>query len=166
VYVFTGLRKICKTDDELAAILAHEITHAEQHHFAKQYKKTSKQSLGVGIFSAVLGLPNIASTALDLLNFGMAQRYSRSHEYEADRAGMERMLRAGFNPNAMVNLLDKLSRESQNLSGLDKWFGSHPDGPKRVAASKQQLQALRAVPGNQIPPADETPALTSATSGG
>jgi predicted Zn-dependent protease len=151
VYVFTGLRKIAQTDDELAAILAHEITHAEQHHYARQYSRASKRGLGLSILTAVAGLPNIAASALDIVNFGLSQKYSRSHEFESDRVGMERMARAGFNPEAMVSLLDKLSKESGDTDTLDKWFGSHPDGAKRVDAAKSEAAEIRRLQGQQSP---------------
>lgn len=142
VYVFTGLRKIAQTDDELAAILAHEITHAEEHHFARQYARASKRGIGLSIFSAVVGLPNIAAQALDIVNFGLSQKYSRAHEFESDKLGMQRMARAGFNPQGMVTLLDKLSKESQSSGTLDKWFGSHPDGARRVEAAKREATEI------------------------
>ena len=149
VYVFTGLRKIAQTDDELAAILAHEITHAEQHHYAKQYGRASKRGILLGVVTAVAGLPNIAATALDIVNFGLSQKYSRSHEFESDKLGMQRMARAGFNPQGMVTLLDKLSKESQSSGTLDKWFGSHPDGAKRVEAAKREAVEISKLQGQQ-----------------
>jgi predicted Zn-dependent protease len=105
VYVFTGLRKVAQTDDELAAVLAHEITHAEAHHYARQYKKASKRGALLGVFSMVVGMPNLAQNVLGLIDFSMTQKYSRSHELEADQAGMMRMARAGFDPQGMVSLL-------------------------------------------------------------
>ncbi|MGI8711252.1 MAG: M48 family metalloprotease, partial [Acidimicrobiales bacterium] len=55
VYVYTGLRKVASNDDELAAVLAHEITHAEEHHYASQYKKSSRRGLLLGVGSLLLG---------------------------------------------------------------------------------------------------------------
>lgn len=143
IYVFTGLRKVARTDDELAAILAHEITHAEEHHFARQYSKASKRGAVLGILSAVVGLPNIAAQALGIIDFSMTQKYSRTHEYDADHRGMARMARAGFNPQGMVSLLENLSKEDRKSSKLDQWFGDHPDNAKRVAAAQQELISLR-----------------------
>ena len=138
VYVYTGLRKVVRTDDELASILAHEITHAEQHHYARQYAKDSKRGAIVGLGSLLLGLPGLASQSLELLSYSVGQRYSRDHEYEADRLGLERMKRAGFDPNAMVTVLQRLS-DDEDRDGLDQWLADHPEGKKRVAAIKAQL---------------------------
>jgi len=143
VYVYTGIRKIAQTDDELAAILAHEITHAEQHHYAKQYKKSAKRGLLLGIGGAIAGLPNLAQQALGILDFSMTQKYSRQSETESDSLGMKRMARAGFNPQGMVSLLQKLSLENKNGGTIDKWFRSHPEGAKRAAAAQLETAEVR-----------------------
>ncbi len=141
VYVNTGMRKIVSNDDELAAVLAHEITHAEQQHYAKQYAKSSKRGLLFSVAAAVIGLPQIGQQAVGLLDAAIGQKYSRVDEYEADKLGLSRMARAGFKPTAMISLLEKLQKEERGDGG---WFASHPDGDKRVAAAKRELAALPA----------------------
>lgn len=143
VYVFTGLSKIARNDDELAAVLAHEITHAEQHHFAKQYSKASKRGALLSIVSIAAGLPSIAQNALGLVDFAMTQKYSRTSEDEADRMGLERMARAGFNPRGMVTLLERLDRQDGDQKRVDKWFASHPDGKARVERVQAMLSSLQ-----------------------
>ena len=142
IYVFTGLRKIVKTDDELAAVLSHEITHAENHHYAKQTEKSTKRSTLLGIGSILLGLPGIAQAAVGLLDQSMTARYSREHEYEADSVGLARMKRAGFDGTAMVGVLERLANED-NATGMDRWMSDHPEGKKRVVAVKNQLATLK-----------------------
>ncbi|HEX9997314.1 MAG TPA: M48 family metalloprotease [Abditibacterium sp.] len=140
IFVYTGLRKIVKNDDELAAVLAHEITHAEEHHYAKQYAKSSKRGAILGAVSIFAGLPGIASQALGILDFSMSQKYSREHEYEADREGLLRMKRAGFKPEAMATVLQRLAEEDN--SDMDQWMSDHPEGKKRVAAIQTLLLRL------------------------
>lgn len=151
VYVYTGLRKVAQTDSELAAVLAHEITHAEQHHFARQYKKASKRGFALSILSMAVGLPNLAQEALGLVDFALTQRYSREHESEADRLGMKRMVRAGFDPQGMVSLLDKLNKDSQKGDVFNKWFGDHPDGPRRIANAQAELTELKTLESQHDP---------------
>ena len=141
--MFTGIRKVAQTDDELAAILAHEITHAEQHHYAKQYGKASKRGLLLNVLTLAVGMPNVAQQALGLLDLAMTQKYSRTQETEADMAGMARMARAGFNPAAMVTLLERLAKEDQSGGTLDNWFGDHPDADRRIGRARSQLTALQ-----------------------
>ncbi len=144
VFVYTGLSKIARNDDELAAVLAHEITHAEQHHFAKQYSKASKRGALLSIVSIAAGLPNLAQNVLGLVDYAMTQKYSRASEDEADHLGMERMMRAGFNPQGMVSLLQRLEHEDGQQKRVDKWFSSHPEGSVRVRHAEAELAMLRA----------------------
>lgn len=139
VYVYTGLRKIVRTDDELAAILGHEITHAEEEHYAKQYTKSSKRSTILGIGSLLLGLPPLAQQAVGMVDFGLTQKYSREQESEADREGFFRMKRAGYDPHAMETVLKRLADEDDR-DGLDKWMSDHPEGKKRVAQIDELLK--------------------------
>ena len=143
IFVYTGLRKVVKTDDELASVLAHEITHAEEHHYAKQYSKDSKRGAFLGIGSILLGLPGIAQQGLGLLDAGMSAKYSRGNESEADKEGALRMKRAGFDPNAMVTVLTRLSNEDSG-NDLDRWLSDHPEGKKRAAAIQALIPTLPA----------------------
>ncbi len=141
IFVYTGLRKVVKTDDELAAVLAHEITHAEEHHYAKQFSKSSKRGALIGAVSIFAGLPGAASQALSIVDFSMSQKYSRENESQADTEGLFRMKRAGFDPNAMVTVLQRLSEEDD--SGIDQWMSDHPEGKKRVAKIQALLPTLK-----------------------
>ncbi len=143
IFVYTGLRKVVKTDDELASVLSHEITHAEEHHYAKQYAKQSKRGAILGIGSILLGLPGIAQQGLGLLDAGLSAKYSRGHEAEADKEGAARMKRAGFDPNAMVTVLTRLSNEDSN-NDIDRWLSDHPEGKKRAAAVAALIPTLPA----------------------
>jgi len=146
VYVYTGLRQVAPTEDELAAVLAHEITHAEEHHYAEQSRKSSRRGLLLGIGSLLLGLPNWANQTLGLLDFARTQKYSRAQEAEADRIGMERLARAGYDPAGMVSLLDKLAQQDESSGTLNAWFGSHPDASGRAAAARALLLKMHAAP--------------------
>ncbi len=141
IFVYTGLRKVVKTDDELAAVLAHEITHAEGHHYAKQYSKSSKRGALLGVASIFAGLPPLASQALGILDFSMTQKYSRGNESEADSEGLYRMKRAGFDPGAMVTVLKRLADEDNG--DVDQWMSDHPEGKNRVAKIQALLPTLK-----------------------
>ncbi len=151
VYVYTGLRKVAQTDDELAAVLAHEITHAEQHHLAKQYKKSATRGAILGIFSMAVGLPDLGQQVLGLADLAVGQKYARGEELEADNLGVKRMVRAGFDPHGMETLLDKLSKEDQSSNQLDRWFADHPEGAKRVAAVQKELGEIPALQAQNDP---------------
>jgi len=148
VFVYTGLRKVVKTDDELASVLAHEITHAELHHYAKQYSKTSKRETFLGIASIFVPMGALGQTVLGLGDAAFSAHYSRGDEAQADREGAARMKRAGFDPNAMVTVLTRLANEDSG-DGLDKWLSDHPEGKKRAAAIQALIPTLPANPVSQ-----------------
>ena len=144
VYVYTGLRKVVKTDDELAAVLAHEITHAENHHYAKQYGSASKRGAILGIASILFGAPPLVNQAVGLADTAITQKYSRSDEYEADRLGMERMTRAGFDPRGMVALLQNMKTIETGKTGPG-WLSDHPDAPNRVTAANREYSLIQSL---------------------
>lgn len=156
IYVYTGLRKVVKTDDELAAVLAHEITHAEQHHYAKASAKSNGRGTLLAVGSILLGLPPVLGQALSIGSDAMTQKYSRSAEYEADREGLARMERAGFKPDAMINVLQRLANEDETDS-LFQWMSDHPEGKKRVAAIQALLPKVKASGGAVPAPAPGAP---------
>lgn len=145
VFVYTGIRKVAQSDDQLAAVLAHEITHAEEHHYAKQYSKSSKRGLLLGVLTAVVGVPYAASQVIGIADFAATARYSRVLESEADKKGLLRMARAGFDPHGMEQLLSNLEKEDRDSNGLNKWFTDHPATEKRLEDVKTLMpQAVAA----------------------
>ena len=156
IYVYTGMRKVVKTDDELAAVLAHEITHAEKHHYAKASAKSNGRGTLLAVGSILLGVPPVLGQALSLGSDAMTQKYGRSNEYQADREGLARMERAGFDPNGMINVLQRLSNEEETDS-LFQWLSDHPEGKKRVAAVQSLLPKVIASGGAVPAPAPGAP---------
>jgi predicted Zn-dependent protease len=79
-----------------------------------------------------------------LIDYSMTQKYSRTHEYESDRLGMERMIRAGFDPQGMVSLLEKMSKEDRGSGKLIGWMRSHPEGRARMEAVQRAITEAKA----------------------
>ena len=156
IYVYTGLRKVVKTDDELAAVMAHEITHAEDHHYAKASAKSNGRGTLITLGSVLLGLPALANQVLSIGDYAMTQKYGRGNEYQADREGLARMKRAGFDPNAMITVLQRLANEDSGDS-LDQWMSDHPEGKKRVKAIEALLPQVEKSGGAVPPPAPGSP---------
>ena len=156
IYIYTGMRKIIKTDDELAAVLAHEITHAEEHHYAKASAKSNGRNTLLTVGSILLGLPPVLGQALSIGSDAMTQKHSRSAEYEADRKGLARMERAGFKPEAMATVLQRLAEEDETDS-LFRWMASHPEGKKRAAIVRELLPKVKASGGSVPAPVAGAP---------
>ncbi len=144
VYVFTGLAKAAKTEDEIAAVLAHEITHAHDHHWARQYEKQFTRDILLTLGLMATGAGSFVRNVTDLLNFAIGQRYSRKDEQSADDKGMELMAAAGFNPEGMVSLLENLDKYSQRDPKLLQWMSDHPQILRRIERAKERFAELKA----------------------
>ena len=131
--MYTGLlNKLQPTDDELAAVMGHEIAHALREHSREQISRQMGTQLGVGIVGALLGIgelgQSIAGTVADVtLNLPK----SRTAEVEADRIGVELAARAGFDPRAAVTLWEKMGKASEG-GGPPKFLSTHPSHEDRI----------------------------------
>ena len=124
--VYSGLIERLKvTDDELAAVMGHEIAHALREHGRERASQAVVQSLGLAVIGAALG---INESALDLvgvvtdLTFNLPN--SREHEREADRIGVELAARAGYDPRAAVTLWQKMGQTGG--SAPPQFLSTHP----------------------------------------
>lgn len=153
LYVHTGLLKAAQSETEVAAVMAHEISHAVARHGTRQMTQQYGYSL---VLSLVLGQnPNMLTQLAGEL-FGKAgmMSYSREYENQADFLGVETMSKAGYNPQGMVSFFQKLDAMSkQNSSSLAKFFSSHPLTSERI----QRVQAeIGKLPPRSYPLVDNT----------
>jgi predicted Zn-dependent protease len=130
--VYTGLiQKLQATDDELAAVMGHEIAHALREHSRERVSRQMGTQMAVGIAGALFGVGElgqdlgnmVADVTLNLPN-------SRLHETEADRIGVELAARAGYDPRAAVRLWEKMAK--LNDSQPPKWLSTHPPHEDRI----------------------------------
>jgi predicted Zn-dependent protease len=145
IMVYTGLiDKLNATDDELAAVMGHEIAHALREHGRERMSQAYAQQaaiIGLGVLlgansktrdsagGAVQMATAVSTVALTLPN-------SREAEREADRMGLELAARAGYNPNAAISLWKKMG--AQGGSKPPEWMSTHPSDASRT----QDLQRL------------------------
>ncbi|HSN41892.1 MAG TPA: M48 family metallopeptidase, partial [Burkholderiales bacterium] len=132
IAVYTGLLdKLRPSDDELAAVLGHEIAHALREHGRERASQQAAQQIAVGVIGAAVGLGSLGSNVADLVadvTFGLP--YSREFEREADRIGVELAARAGYDPRAAVTLWQKMSK---NGGGEPLQFlSTHPSSESRI----------------------------------
>ena len=110
IMFYTGLvQRLSLSDDEIAAVMGHEISHALREHSREQVSQAIAAQAAIDVGTAVLGLgagsADIAGMVYQSL---IATRFSRSDESEADRMGLELMARAGYDPRAAVRLWQKM----------------------------------------------------------
>lgn len=132
IYVTQGLLDFADTEDEVIAVMAHEIGHVVNRDSIKSFKKSILYSLAVSIIggqSETWG--DLAGLGLGLLSL----RYSRVDEYEADDSGCALAYRAGYNPQGMTDFLHKLHvdlKDGRSASFLEVLLSTHPYTPRRV----------------------------------
>jgi predicted Zn-dependent protease len=140
--IYTGLiQKLNATDDEIAAVMGHEISHALREHSREQISRQMSTQLGVGVVGALLGIGDLGqSIAGQVANVTLNLPNSRQAETEADRLGVELAARAGFNPEAAVGLWEKMSKLGS--SQPPKWLSTHPPHQDRINDLRQYAQKV------------------------
>ena len=131
--MYTGLiQKLNATDDEIAAVMGHEIGHALREHARERMSRQMGTQLGVGLIGALFGIGELGQgIAGQVANVTLNLPKSREAETEADRIGVELAARAGFDPNAAVSLWEKMGK----LAGGQppKWLSTHPPHGDRIS---------------------------------
>jgi len=144
IAVYTGLlTKLNPTDDELAAVMGHEIAHALREHGRERASEQMAQQLGVGVLGVALGLGDLgAQLTQTLLDVTLSLPHSRTQETEADRIGVELAARSAYDPRAAVSLWEKMGK----LGGgkPPEWMSTHPSDQNRI--SDLQSYSARVMP--------------------
>jgi predicted Zn-dependent protease len=132
IAVYTGmLDRLRVTDDELAAVLGHEIAHALREHGRERASQQVAQSAVIGIGGALLGLGETGTDLAQVVtHVTLTLPNSREHEREADHIGVELAARAGYDPRAAVTLWQKMGQ----LGGGQppQFLSTHPSPENRA----------------------------------
>lgn len=140
IMVFSGLaEKLKATDDELAAVIGHEIAHALREHGRERMSQAYIQQFGLQALATGIG-GNAGNMAAQGAGLGSQLLFSmpngREQEREADRMGLELAARAGYNPEAAVSLWKKMM--AANKEAPPEFLSTHPSSENRI----KDLQAL------------------------
>lgn len=142
VFFYTGLLDKMQTEDQVAAVVGHELIHVRKEHWANMYAKSQKESLLLNV-ALILGRAN--RTIADLSNLGRQVfndlRYSRNAETESDDQGMQLMVRAGYNPEGMADTFRLLKKISQGGKGWE-FLSDHPDDDRRIKRVEENILKL------------------------
>ncbi|MFN7835275.1 MAG: M48 family metallopeptidase [Burkholderiaceae bacterium] len=133
IAVYSGLiEKLNLTDDEIAAVMGHEIAHALREHSREQASEQMVTGVGLSIGGALLGLNQAQMSLADtVMNVTIGLPHSRKHEVEADRMGVELAARAGYDPHAAVSLWKKMG-SAAGSSGPPEFLSTHPAPENRL----------------------------------
>ena len=142
MFVNVGTITAASNEAELAAVMAHEMSHVYMQHSAKQVGKAQKTEAIASIAGAILGSTEkgvVGSLAQEGLVFGaqgLILKYSRTDEAQADAVGAVILYKAGYNPQAMADFFKKLA--SQGSSG-PQFLSDHPNPGNREAAIQKEI---------------------------
>ena len=164
-----GLVLTASSEDEVAGVLAHEISHVTQRHVLRAVERAKRDQLP--IMMAMLGAI-VAAQSSNSRNSGdaitaavvgsqalAAQRqidYTRSNEAEADRVGIQTLYRSGYDVNGMANFFERMARATRGNSGgytMPAYLQSHPVTTIRISEARDRADRLR----------KERPRLTTST---
>lgn len=137
IFITIGMLEELESEAQLAAILGHEITHV----VARDTSVVMSREIGIDILLAAVTseqTPAGVLTAADLTHQILGLGYSRKDEREADLGGLNYMVRAGYNPYAMVETMQMLEDQRQNRT-ID-FFSTHPNPENRIGYLKQQIE--------------------------
>jgi len=137
------LSKLQLDDDEVAAIMGHEVSHALLEHARERMGKTTATRLGVELGAALFGLGNAGRMVGDLGGQLLSLKFSRDDESEADSLGLILAAKAGYNPRAGVSLWQKMLQASKGAP--PQWLSTHPSGEARIREIENRLSVVEPI---------------------
>jgi predicted Zn-dependent protease len=149
--VNTGLLMLSQSESELASVLSHERSHVTQHHLARMISGRKYDSLAAMAAVAVAILaardnPQAAQAGIVGAQGGLMQRqldFTREHEKEADRIGLDLLQQSGFDPHAMPSFFERLQKATQLVEGdTPSYLRTHPLTTERVADVGNRVQRI------------------------
>lgn len=140
IRVFKDLTDVISSDDELAAVLSHEIAHIINRHTRKAYLTKTPIILGTIVLAgaATFATGGVAApVAVGLGGKALSRPIDRGMETDADLTGLNLMVKAGYNPLAMETLMTKMTGDAGVVTSF---FSTHPLGTKRIAHIHEAIQ--------------------------
>ena len=140
IFFTTGIVEALKTDSELAAVMAHEMIHADRKHSLRMAAESGKITLGAlavmilsGGAAAPVALAQVAQTAI-------TSAYTKELESEADRLGLDALIESGYSPSGMITLFEHFMAEEYRQPIVDYGiYMNHPDTPQRLDRAVKTL---------------------------
>jgi Zn-dependent protease with chaperone function len=150
VFVNRGAIETADNEAELAAVMAHELSHVALRHGTNQATKAQAAQAGVGIFGALFGGSSGGALLTQLGSFtagGVLLKYSRGAETQADVMGTQVLYDSGYDPRAMAQFFEKLNQETKGKNPPE-FLSDHPNPENRVERVDEEIEKLGGVPPN------------------
>ncbi|RYD77651.1 MAG: M48 family peptidase [Sphingobacteriales bacterium] len=144
VFITMGLLKLLQTPGELAGVLGHEIGHVIARHSAEQMAKTQlTQGLSGAAVMATYDPSNPSTQAgpavAALIGNLVNMKFGRDDELEADRLGVRLIGQAGYDPNAMINVM-KILQQAAGSNSQPEFFSTHPNPENRITMIQTAIE--------------------------
>ncbi len=146
VVFYTGMFSVIENNEQLAAVMSHEIAHVLLKHSSMRNKANKilnvPQKLGKNLFGDLV--PKNVQGVLDTVhetgkNLTVMMPYSREQESEADREGVKLMIRAGYNPYEAIKLWENIKKISKNSQEIPEFLSTHPSNNHRITTIKNTI---------------------------
>jgi predicted Zn-dependent protease len=136
---YSGILETLKlSDDEVAIVMGHEMSHALREHSRARLAQQAATNIGANLLSQVFGLSGTGNAILGASANLLGLRFSRDDETEADAVGLDLAARAGYDPRAGITLWQKM--QATHAGGTaPEWLSSHPADGNRVAEIERRL---------------------------
>ncbi|AZQ83667.1 M48 family peptidase [Colwellia sp. Arc7-635] len=141
--VYTGILKVAETQDQLGAIIGHEVGHVIESHSNERLSSNQASQMGLSLVNVLLESQNVESrntvmAGLGLgMQYGVLMPYGRSHESEADIVGQDLMAKSGFDPKASIKLWQNMAKVSQGAPL--EFMSTHPSNATRIKQLTEHL---------------------------
>ena len=136
-FYFGILEQLQLSDDEVAMIMGHEMTHALREHARERLGKTMATRGAIEVGAAIFGLGGLSRLAADMGGQLLTLKFGREDESEADLVGIELAARAGYDPRSGVTLWQKMAAASKGAP--PQFISTHPSGPTRISDIEKNL---------------------------
>ncbi len=155
IFIHSGLLLMSDNESELAGVLAHEIAHITQRHSSRTLADMTKVSVPIllGMVGALIAAKGNghASQAIIASGMGLQQQlainFTREHEHEADRLGINTLAKSGLNPYGMADFFGKMLRKyrvTDEKYQLPEYLRTHPLSVVRVSEAKNRAEKIHA----------------------
>ena len=140
VFFFTGLIDRLTTVDEISGVMGHELTHVRREHWASAVNSQQEKGAGILLLGTIFGASRKTMDIASIINeVGFNLSNSRKQEGEADQYGFDFDLRAGYNPQGMIDVFD-MFRKMKGSGGSPEFLNTHPDDKNRINTLTKKLQ--------------------------
>ncbi len=141
--VYTGILNVAENQNQLGAIIGHEVGHVIEHHSNERMSSSKLSQTGLAVVDSAMSAGNVENRNLWMsglglgLQYGVLMPYGRTHESEADIVGQDLMAKSGFEPAAAISLWQNMAKLSNGAP--PEFMSTHPSNKTRIKQLTKHL---------------------------